>query len=76
MSDNQIKIESSEAPFAEFNKEKHTENIKKVIKEVRATKKLAEISLDDLITPDAEELQLKKNFPCLRCTKLPIGPVQ
>ena len=46
MSDNQIKIESSEAPVAEFNKEKHTENIKKVIKEVRATKKLAEISLD------------------------------
>ena len=65
MSDNQIKIDSSEAPLAEINKESHTANIKKIIKEVRSTIKLAEINLDDLITPDAEELQLKKNFPCL-----------
>jgi len=56
MSDNQNEINSSEAPVAEFNKERHTENIKKMVKEVRSQIKLAEINLDELITPDAEEL--------------------
>lgn len=72
----EVQINSSEEPVAEFNKERHAEKVKKVVKEVRGTIKLAEIDLDELITPDAEELQLKKNFPCLRCKKLPIGPVQ
>ena len=56
MSDTQNQIESTEAPDAEFNQERHTENIKNIIKEARSQIKLAEINLDELVTPDAEEL--------------------
>ena len=64
-----------EAPRAEPNPERHEENIKKLIKEVQSKIKVCSIEIDQLESPNPDELHLKKNFPCLMCKKMPIAPV-
>ena len=62
--------------LTKINEQSHTEKVQKYIDDECNKVKLFEIKLDLLVTPDAKEIQLEKNFACLKCKNIPIAPVQ
>ena len=54
----------------------HNKRVQQMVDEEQTKIKLVEIKLEQLETPDPNEIQLKKNFACLKCKNIPIAPVQ
>ena len=54
----------------------HNKRVQQMVDEEQTKIKLVEIKLEQIETPDPNEIQLKKNFACLKCKNIPIAPVQ
>jgi len=62
--------------LTKIKEDDHNKRVQQMVDEEQTKIKLVEIKLEQLETPDPNEIQLKKNFACLKCKNIPIAPVQ